>query len=145
MTVASTFSLWHSASSRGHLSSGTARTIRSWASLIQISVYESPSYLSGAFSSQTSAPISAPISPTALEKPPAPQSVTAVIQPFVAGRQQHVEHHLLGDRVADLHRAAADLLAFVRQLGAGKRRPVNAVAARAAADGHDQIARLRLP
>ena len=28
------------------------------------------------------------------------------VQPAVAGGQQHVEHHLLGDGVADLHRAA---------------------------------------
>src|SRR5262245_57515623 len=81
MTVASTFSLVHSASRRCQFSSATARTIRSCASLIQISVYVNPSYLSGARSSQTSAPISAPISPTALEKPPAPQSVTALYSP----------------------------------------------------------------
>ena len=66
------------------------------------------------------------------------------VQPAVAGRQQHVEHHLLGDRVADLHGAAGERFAFVRQLGAGERRAVNAVAARAAADGDDQIAGLRL-
>ena len=31
-----------------------------------------------------------------------------VIQPAVAGLQQHVEHHLLGDRVADLHGPARE-------------------------------------
>ncbi len=111
MTVASTpFGARTAPRTRPTSSRGTARTIRSWASEIQISVYESPSYFSGARSSQTSAPISSPISPTALEKPPAPQSVTAVIQPAVAGGQQHVEHHLLGDRVADLHGAAGERL-----------------------------------
>src|SRR5262245_14538965 len=81
ITVASTFSIVASACSRGHLYSGTARTSRSGAALIQISVYERASYFSGAVSSHTSAPISAPISPTALEKPPAPQSVTALYSP----------------------------------------------------------------
>ena len=52
--------------------------MRSCASLIQISTGLRPAYFSGARSSQTSAPTSSPISPTALEKPPAPQSVTAV-------------------------------------------------------------------
>ena len=51
-TVASTPSLRHSASSSSHFDSGTLSTIRSWASEIQISVYDSPSYFSGARSSQ---------------------------------------------------------------------------------------------
>ena len=57
MTVASTPSDEQSASNSAHDSSGTASTIRSWASLIQISVYDRPVYLSGARSSQTSAPV----------------------------------------------------------------------------------------
>ena len=61
-----------------------------------------------------------------------------VKQPSIAGLEQHIEHHLFGDRVADLHRAAASLFAFVRQFDARKRRAVNAIAARAAADGHDR-------
>ena len=44
-------------------------------------MYDSPSYLSGARSSHTTAPISSPISPTALLKPPAPQSVIAWNKP----------------------------------------------------------------
>ena len=60
-------------------SAGTAATMRSWASLIQISKGSRPAYLSGAADrGQTSAPTCSPISPTALENPPAPQSVTAV-------------------------------------------------------------------
>ena len=55
--------------------------MRSWASEIQISVYDKPEYFSGARSSHTTAPIDSPISPTALEKPPAPQSVMALNKP----------------------------------------------------------------
>ena len=83
-SVASTCSAAQSALSAGHFSGGTARTIRSWASEIQISVYESPSYLSGARSRSTSAPSSAPISPTAELNPPAPQSVIDAEEPAVA-------------------------------------------------------------
>jgi hypothetical protein len=75
MIVASTDSLRQSASSSGHCASETDSTIRSCASEIHISVYDRPSYFSGIRSSHTSAPISSPISPTALLKPPAPQSV----------------------------------------------------------------------
>src|SRR5436190_15368287 len=81
ITVASTPSEQHRCSKASQLPGGTERTIRSCASEIQISVYESPEYLSGALSSQTSAPDSAPISPTALENPPAPQSVIAEYSP----------------------------------------------------------------
>ena len=63
--VASTSSLAQSACSSGHFAGGTARTIRSCASVIQISVYDRPSYLSGACSRSTSAPSPPPISPTA--------------------------------------------------------------------------------
>jgi hypothetical protein len=51
--------------------------MRSCASEIQTSVADSPSYLSGTASRSTVAPSCAPISPTALERPPAPQSVIA--------------------------------------------------------------------
>ena len=67
----------------------------------------------------------------------------APYKPAVAGLQQHVEHFLLGDGVADLHRAAADLFRFGGQLDRGKRRPVDAVAPGAAADRDDQVAGLR--
>ena len=100
-----------------------------------------PEYLSGARSSQTSAPVSSPISPTALENPPAPQSVTAEYKSPVAGLQQHVGQHFFGDGIADLHGPAGERFAFVRQLGRGKRRTVDAVASCPSADGHDQIAR----
>ena len=63
-------------------------------------------------------------------------------QAAVAGLEDHVEHHLLGDRVADLDRAAGDALALAGQLDRAERRPVDAVAAGPAADGDDQVARL---
>ena len=66
-----------------------------------------------------------------------------VIQPAVARGQDHVEHHLLGDGVADLHGAARNALAFAGQFGRAERGAVNAVAARAPADGHDVVAGLR--
>ena len=53
----------------------TASTRRSCASLIHTSVGDRPSYLVGARSRCTVAPSSPAISPIALEKPPAPQSV----------------------------------------------------------------------
>ena len=56
--------------------------------------------------------------------------------------QEHVEHLLLGDGVADLHGAAGDLFRFARQLDGRERGPVDAVAPGAAADGDDQIAGL---
>ncbi len=55
---------------------------------------------------------------------------------------KHVEQHFFGDGVADLHGAARQRFALAGQFGRGKRRAVNAVAAGAAADGHDQIAGL---
>ena len=100
-------------------------------------MYDRPSYFSGTRSSHTSAPISSPISPTALENPPAPQSVIALYSPRSRACEHHVEHHLFGDRVADLHRAAGERFAFAGQLGGAERGAVNAVAAGAAADGHD--------
>ncbi len=63
------------ARTRAICAGGTASTMRSCASLIHTSVGDRPSYLVGARSRCTSAPISEPISPTALENPPAPQSV----------------------------------------------------------------------
>ena len=54
----------------------TASTMRSCASLIHTSVGVRPAYFSGARSRCTVAPSMRPISPTALENPPAPQSVT---------------------------------------------------------------------
>ena len=63
------------ARSRSTLAGGTESTMRSCASEIQISVGLRPSYFTGARSRCTVAPTSLPISPMALEKPPAPQSV----------------------------------------------------------------------
>ena len=48
------FGLRTASTTRAIARGGTARTIRSWASEIQISVYDSPSYFSGTRSSQTS-------------------------------------------------------------------------------------------
>ena len=65
----------HTARRRSNLPGGTESTMRSCASEIQISVGLRPSYFTGARSRLTVAPTSLPISPTALENPPAPQSV----------------------------------------------------------------------
>ena len=81
ITVASTFSDAKSARSSSKCSGGTDMTMRSWASLIHVSVYDRPWYFSGTTSRFTSAPSSSPISPTAELRPPAPQSVTAVYRP----------------------------------------------------------------
>src|SRR5207249_508347 len=62
----------------------------------------------------------------------------------VAGLQQDVHELLLCNRVADLHGPAAQSLRLGRKLHRGKRGAVNAVAASPAADGHDQVAGLRL-
>src|SRR5262249_50353120 len=48
ITVASPSSLAQKARSACQFASGTASTMRSWASEIQISVYDNPSYFSGA-------------------------------------------------------------------------------------------------
>jgi selenophosphate synthetase-related protein len=78
MTTASTPSSAKTFRMRSTFSCGTESTIRSCASEIQISAYERPAYLSGTRSRWTSAPSFSPISPTALDSPPAPQSVIAV-------------------------------------------------------------------
>ena len=65
-----------------------------------------------------------------------------VIQILVARLQDHIHHHLLGDGVADLHGTARNRFALMRQLGGGERRAVNAVAAGAASDRDDQVARM---
>src|SRR5262249_42765377 len=67
-----------------------------------------------------------------------------VIQPRVARLQQHIQQLLLGDSVADLHRAAANTLRLRGQLNRGECRPVDTVAAGAAADRDDQVAIARL-
>ena len=81
ITVASTSSPPASASSASTRSGGTDSTIRSCASLIQISSYRNPAYFSGTAPSSTVAPTRSPISPTADDSPPAPQSVTPVNSP----------------------------------------------------------------
>ena len=50
--------------------------MRSWDSLMKICQLSISSTFNGAFSNQTSPPHSLSISPAALLKPPAPQSVT---------------------------------------------------------------------
>ena len=58
------------------------------------------------------------------------------------GLEHEVGEHLLVDRVADLHGAAAFRLALTRQFDARKGSAVDAVAAGAAAGHHDEIARM---
>ena len=80
-TKASTFCDSHTFSSLAQFSFGTPNTMRSCASLNQISQGCNPGYFSSARSSWTFAPKPSLISPTALEKPPAPQSVSAEYKP----------------------------------------------------------------
>ncbi len=67
-----------------------------------------------------------------------------VVQMSIAGGQHHVEHHLFGDRVADLHGAAGEAFALASQFGGAECGAVNAVAAGAPAQSHDMIAGLWL-
>ena len=66
----------------GTSASFTAITMRSWDSLMKICQLKRSCAFKGAFSSQISPPDSLSISPAALLKPPAPQSVTNWIRPF---------------------------------------------------------------
>jgi hypothetical protein len=60
----------------GQAFSSMAMTMRSWDSLMKTCQLSRSGAFSGAFSSQTSPPVSRSISPAAELKPPAPQSVT---------------------------------------------------------------------
>ena len=141
MIVASTPSDWQSAWNSSHCSGATASTIRSWASEIQISVYDKPVVLERRSVEPDFGADLFPISPTARGKPAGAAIGDRVKQSAVAGLEDHVEHHLFGDRVADLHGAAGDAFALAGQLGRAERRAVNAVAPGAPADRHDPIAR----
>ena len=59
----------------------------------------------------------------------------------VSRLKDHVEHHLLGDGVADLNRAAGGRFALGGELDGAEGGAVDAVAAGAAADRDDQVAR----
>jgi len=78
MTVISTENRSQIRRRRSSFSGGNANTIRSWDSDNHISQGCSPWYLRGTLSSCTLTPVSSPISLTAEESPPAPQSVMAV-------------------------------------------------------------------
>ncbi len=65
------------------------------------------------------------------------------VQVAVAGLEDDVDHHFLGDGVSDLHRAAGDRFAHLRQLSRGERGAVNSVAAGASPDGDNQITRFQ--
>ena len=80
-TTASTSWPAQISSKRSRFSAGMAKTMRSCASDSQISQGFKPGYLSGARSRYTTAPSPSLISPTALENPPAPQSVNAEYKP----------------------------------------------------------------
>ena len=66
-----------------------------------------------------------------------------VEQPAIAGGEEHIEHHLFGDRVADLHGAAGDRFALAGQLRRTERGAVDAVAAGAATQHDDPVADFR--
>ena len=125
---------------RASFSGGTASTMRSCASDSQISQGCRPGYLSGTCSSSTrDAGVLAHLAHGRGEAARAAVGDGGV-QALVAGHQDGVQHHLFGDGVADLHRAAGDLAGLVGQLDGGEGRAVQAVAAGAPAEHHDQIA-----
>ena len=66
------------------------------------------------------------------------------VQAPVAGGQQHVHHHFLGDGVADLHGSAGDFLALARQFRTAEGRPVYAIPPGPPAEGHNQVVGPRL-
>ena len=121
---------------------GTATTIRSCASLSQISHGARPGYFSGASARSTSAPTPSAISPIAEDSPPAPQSVIAEYS-VGARRREQVDQQLLGDRVADLHARAGDVAGGGVHRRAGERRAAEAVATGAAAEHDDEVAGVR--
>ena len=128
--------------SSGQFSGGTARTIRSWASEIQISVYESPSYFSGARLELDLGAESRPISPTAELKPPAPQSVIERNSP--RSRAWRTTSRTIFSVIALPICTAppGEGFALAGQLGRAERGAVDAVAAGPAADGDDPVAGL---
>ena len=66
------------------------------------------------------------------------------VETLIASLEQHVHHHLFSDCVADLNRSARNVFAFLSQLDATKRCPMDAISARSATDGHNQVAWHRL-
>ena len=139
-TVASTPCRAQRATTSSACAGGTASTIRSCASLSQISHAASPGYFSGARRTSTSAPTCSAISPTADDSPPAPQSVMSVYRPQQV--VERVDQQLLGDRVADLHAGAGDVAGGGVHRRAGERRAAQAVASGAPAEHHDEVAGL---
>ena len=125
-------------------SGGTARTIRSWASEIQISVYESPCVLERRAVEVDLGADRLPISPTAELKPPAPQSVIARKSP--RSRAWRITSSTIFSVIALPICTAppeSDSLC-AGQLGRAEGGAVDAVAAGAAADGDDPVAGLDL-
>jgi hypothetical protein len=96
--------------------------------------------LDGQPANSTSAPMPSAISPTALDSPPAPQSVMAERQ--VHGLHEHVDHQLLGDRVADLHAGARHLAGSGIHGGGRERGAAEAVTAGAAPEHDHPITRV---
>ena len=102
-TAASTSRRFASARNSSMLSRGTARLIRSWDSLTRISHASRPGYFSGhASRSMDTPPLRPAISPRDDDSPPAPLSVMPRYSPAVTRLQEHVQHLLLRDGVADL-------------------------------------------
>ena len=67
-----------------------------------------------------------------------------VVQAFIARLKEHIEDHLLGDRISDLNRSARYRFALAGQLHRTERRTVDPVATGSPTDGHDPITRLGL-
>jgi hypothetical protein len=96
--------------------------------------------LSGTRSSCTCAPPSAPISPTAEDRPARAAVGDAAIEATVARDEQRVHELFLLDRVADLHRARRDGLAGLVELLAAEGGTVDAVAPGAPAGDDHEVA-----
>ena len=147
--VASTPSRRRKASSNSsQCSGGTASTIRSWASADpDLTVREALRTSAALFPDQTSLRrSSAPISPTAeLENPPAPQSVTARIQPAISRDCRITSSTIFSVIALPICTAPPERLPRFRYVSSSRaeRRAVDAVAPGASANRDDQIARAR--
>ena len=109
-------------------------------------MYDRPSYLSGALSSSTSAPISSPISPTARAEPAGAAVGDRRDTARGRGPASSTSSTFFSVIALPICTAPPETVSLSCVSSArGERRPVDAVAARAAADGDDQIARLRSP
>ena len=142
MAVARTSQRSHTSCSSASLPGSTTHSIRSWDSETMISNGSMSSSRSGTFDTSMSSPTSPldAISDEEDESPAAPRSWSererAALQQLEAALQQP----LLLERVADLHRRPLGGVVLVELGRREHRRPADAVAARARAHQHEQVA-----